>query len=176
VSDGRRGAASGGLRQDGTGMLARRRFRRPPLLTGGAVVLAAAALAAGCSGPAPPDLFLVQRTGTIPGAKLTLRINDDGGAFCNGAGRKEMTSAQLITAREIRRMLDGDEHDEENKIGLAAKHINLPPGTITSFSYRVRSEKGTVAFSDTSAHQPQAFYRLAQLTHEIAQGICHLPR
>jgi hypothetical protein len=175
MSDGRRGAAAGRLRQDGTGMP---RCRRPrlPLPIACMALLAAVALAAGCSGPAPPDLFLVQRTGTIPGAKLTLRINDDGGAFCNGGARREITSAQLITAREIRRALDGDEHDEENQIGLAAKHINLPPGPITSFSYRVRSEKGTVAFSDTSAHQPHAFYRLAQLTREIARGSCKLPR
>lgn len=138
-------------------------------------LLVAAALGA-CSGPEPPDLFLVQRTGTIAGARLTLRINDDGGAFCNGGKRKEMTSAQLITAREIRRELDGDKNDDENKIGLAAKHINLPPGSITSLSFRVRSEKGTVAFSDTSAHQPQTFYRLAQLTRDVARGPCGLAR
>ena len=60
-----------------------------------AVALAAVA-AAGCSGPRPADLFLVQRTGSIPGARLTLRLSDDGGAYCNGGPRKELTSAQLI--------------------------------------------------------------------------------
>jgi hypothetical protein len=139
------------------------------------VLLAAAALGA-CNGSLPADLFLVQRTGSIEGARLTLRISDDGGAYCNGGDRQEITSAQLITAREIRRELDGDEHDEEHKIGLAAKHINLPPGDITTLSYRVRSEKGTVVFSDTSAHQPQAFYRLAQLTRDVARGACRLAR
>ncbi len=142
------------------------------------VLLAAVAAAtlAGCSGPAPVDLFLVQRTGSIAGARLTLRVSDDGGAYCNGGKRREITSAQLITAREIRRELDGDKNDDENKIGLAAKHINLPPGDITTLSYRVRSEKGTVVFSDTSAHQPQTFYRLAQLTRGVARGACGLPR
>jgi hypothetical protein len=138
-------------------------------------VLLAAALAA-CNGALPADLFLVQRTGSIAGARLTLRISDDGGAYCNGGKRKEITSAQLITAREIRRELDGDKNDEEQKVGLAAKHINLPPGDITTLSYRVRSEKGTVAFSDTSAGQPQTFYRLAQLTRDVARGACGLPR
>jgi hypothetical protein len=137
---------------------------------------ATVAALAGCSGPLPVDLFLVQRTGSIAGARLTLRISDDGGAFCNGGKRKEITSAQLITARELRRELDGDKNDEENKIGLAAKHINLPPGAITTLSYRVRSEEGTVVFSDTSAHQPQTFYRLAQLTRDVARGACGLPR
>jgi hypothetical protein len=135
-----------------------------------------AATLAGCSGPAPVDLFLVQRTGSIAGARLTLRISDDGGAYCNGGKRREITSAQLITAREIRRELDGDKNDDENKIGLAAKHINLPPGDITTLSYRVRSEMGTVVFSDTSAHQPQTFYRLALLTRDVARGACGLPR
>jgi hypothetical protein len=138
------------------------------------VALACAALAlAACQGPTPADLFLVQRTGTVPGAKLTLRLTDDGGAYCNEGKRQELTSAQLITARELRRELDG-EKDED--VGLAEKHIDLPPGAVTTMRYRVRSENGTVAFSDTSAHQPQAFYRLAQLTREVAQGDCHLPR
>lgn len=144
------------------------------------LTVAAAVTAAGCNGSVPADLFVVQRTGSIPGARLTLRVSDDGGAFCNGGGdRKDITSAQLITAREIRRELDGDEKDDdhpEHKIGLASKHINLPPGAITTLSYRVRSEKGTVAFSDTSARQPQTFYRLAKLTRDVARGACGLPR
>ncbi|HEX5927699.1 MAG TPA: hypothetical protein VFY45_28040, partial [Baekduia sp.] len=98
------------------------------------LVVAAVVTSAGCSGALPADLFLVQRTGSIPGARLTLRISDDGGAYCNGGERKEITSAQLITAREIRRELDGDKNDEEKKVGLAAKHINLPPGAITTLS------------------------------------------
>jgi hypothetical protein len=133
----------------------------------------ASVLAAGCSGPRPADLFLVERTGSIPGAKLTLRLTDDGGAYCNEGKRVEVTSAQLITAREIRRELDGQKDED---VGLAEKHIRLKPGRVTSLSFRVRSEGGTVAFSDTSAHQPQAFYRLAQLTREVAQQQCHLAR
>ncbi|HWI75318.1 MAG TPA: hypothetical protein VNT55_25380 [Baekduia sp.] len=138
-----------------------------------AAVVVTAAAAAGCNGPTPADIFLVQRTGTIPGAKATLRFIDDGHVSCNGGPAKEITSAQLITAREIRRELDGQKDED---VGLAEKHINLPPGRVTTLSYRVRSEKGTVAFSDTSAHQPQAFYRLAQLTREVAKGSCGLPR
>ena len=141
--------------------------------------IVATATAVGCNGSTPADLFVVQRSGSIPGARLALRISDDGGAFCNGGGRKEITSSQLITAREIRRELDGDPKDDdhpEHQVGLASKHINLPPGAISTLSYRVRSEKGTVAFSDTSARQPQAFYRLAKLTRDVARGACGLPR
>jgi hypothetical protein len=137
-----------------------------------AAVLATLALAA-CNGPTPADLFVVSRTGTIPGAKLTLRFIDDGGVSCNGGPRKDITSDQLIEAREIRRELDG-EKDED--VGLAEKHLDLPPGRVTTLSYRVRSENGTVAFSDTSAHQPQAFYRIGKLTRDVAQQSCGLAR
>jgi hypothetical protein len=137
------------------------------------VALVVAAVLAGCGGGPPGDIFVVQRTGSIPGAKLKLLFIDDGGVSCNGGPRKDITSAQLIDAREIRRELNGkdDEHP-----GLTAKKLDLPPGSISTLSYRVRSEKGTVAFSDTSAHQPQTFYRIALLTRQVAQGACRLPR
>jgi hypothetical protein len=152
----------------------RPRPRRPAaVLATTATVLAALVLAA-CGGGGPPaDLFVVSRTGTIPGAKLTLRLIDDGGVSCNGGPRHDITSSQLITARELRRELNGE---KEEDTGLAEKHLDLPPGHITSLSYRVRSENGTVAFSDTSAHQPQAFYRIAKLTRDVAQGSCGLAR
>lgn len=144
----------------------------PPLAA--ALAIAAATLAA-CGGGPPADVFLVTRSGTIPGAKLTLRVIDDGGASCNGGPRHDITSEQLIEARELRRELDGDAHDKTVK-GLAEQHISLPPGAVTTLSYRVRSEKGTVAFSDTSARQPQAFYRIAKLTRDVARRSCGLAR
>ncbi|WCB92684.1 hypothetical protein DSM104299_01382 [Baekduia alba] len=146
--------------------------RRAPVLTA-ATVLAAAVVAAGCDGPTPADLFLVQRDGDVPGAKLTLRLTDDGGAYCNETKRYELTSAQLITAREIRGELDGRKDED---VGLAEKHITLKPGSISTYNYKVRSENGSVAFADTSPHQPQTFYRLAQLTREVATQNCHLAR
>lgn len=147
----------------------------PPLTV---ALLGVALAAAGCGGASPGDLFVVSRTGTVPGAKLKLLLIDDGGVSCNGGPRHDITSEQLIQARELRRELDGDDHakDKAAQEGLAARHISLPPGSITSYSYRVRSEKGTVAFSDTSAHQPQTFYKLAQLTRDIARGACGLAR
>ena len=140
-----------------------------------AVLLAVAAVAsAGCNGPRPADLFVVQRSGSIPGAKLSLRVIDDGHVSCNRGAPKPISSAQLIDARELRRELDGDQSKEQ--VGLAERHLDLKPGAISTLSYRVRSEQGTVAFSDTSPRQPQAFYRLAKLTRDLAQGPCGLPR
>jgi hypothetical protein len=155
------------MRQDARSMP--RRARAVPI-----ALAALAALAAGCSGPTPADLFLVQRAGSVPGAKLTLRLTDDGGAYCNEGKRQELTSKQLITAREIRRELDGE---EDKKVGLAEKHVTLKPSSsISTYNYKVRSENGTVSFYDTSANQPQTFYRLAQLTREVATQDCRLAR
>ncbi len=147
----------------------------PRRLAPAAAALVAAATLAACGGGPPGDLFVVTRSGTIPGAKLTLLFIDDGGVSCNGGPRRDITSEQLIAARELRRELDGDDHDKKAR-ALAKEHLSLPPGRITTLSYRVRSEEGTVAFSDTSAHQPQTFYRLAQLTRDVAKGACGLAR
>jgi hypothetical protein len=147
--------------------------RRAVSLAALAATVTGAIAATGCNGPIPADLFLVQRAGSVPGAKLTLRLTDDGGAYCNAQKRRELSSAQLITALAIRGDLDG-RRDED--VGLAEKHINLKPGSISTYNYKVRSENGSVSFADTSPHQPQTFYKLAQLTREVATQVCHLPR
>jgi hypothetical protein len=169
------GALGAGVGQDGERMTPRARpaaLARPVLVALGA--LGALVALAGCSGARPADLFLVERTGSIPGARLTMRIADDGAAYCNRDTRRhDITSAQLIDARELRAELDGRKDED---VGLAEKGIRLKPGAITTLSYRVRSEGGTVAFSDTSPRQPQAFYRLAKLTRDIAREACGLPR
>jgi hypothetical protein len=40
----------------------------------------------------------------------------------------------------------------------------------------VRTEEGTVAWSDDSARQPPVLFKLAKLTRDVAKGPCHLPR
>lgn len=139
-----------------------------------AVVACTVSAAAGCGGGPPADLFVVQRTGSIPGARLTLRLTDDGGAYCDRAKRRELTSAQLIEARELRRELNGDERDDEQ--GPADHHVRLAPGPGSILRYRVITEDGAVGFSDTSPQQPEAFFRLAKLTRDVARGSCGLPR
>ena len=84
-----RDAVDRGVRPSPSGDATGCALHAPPRLPLAVLVVTAAALAAGCNGPIPADLFLVQRTGSIPGAKLTLRLTDDGGAYCNetSAGR-----------------------------------------------------------------------------------------
>lgn len=126
--------------------------------------LAALALA-GCGGIKAHDLFLVQRSGSVPGAQLTLLVNDEGGVRCNGGPQRKLGDAQLIEARAI----------QEDLRGPAAKHLTLPPGPRPVFSYRVRDEDGSVSFSDDSSGQPAVFHRLVLLVLRTAQRVCGLP-
>ena len=75
---------------------------------------------------------------------------------------------------EADRLSAGNDNDQK---ALAKRHLNLPPAAgITSYQYKVRSQQGEVAFADTSKGQPETFYKLAQLTREIAIRNCKLPR
>jgi len=136
---------------------------RPARSLGGG--LAAALLLGGCGGIKAPDLFLVQRTGTVPGARLTLLVNEEGGVRCNGGRTLKLGDAQLVEARGI----------QEDLRDPASKHISLPPGPRSVFSYRAREESGSVSFSDDSSRQPAVFRRLALFVLRTAQRVCHLP-
>jgi hypothetical protein len=127
---------------------------------------ALAALAMAACGSEARDLFLVTRTGDVPGGRLTLRITDDGRASCNGRPLVDITSAQLITARETERDLEDP----------AKAQLRLAPGPQSVLSYRVRTEDGGVAWSDDSARQPPVLFKLAKLTRDVAKGPCHLAR
>ena len=131
-----------------------------------AALAALGALAMGACGSEAHDLFLVTRGGDVPGARLTLRITDDGRASCNGRPLVDITSAQLITARETERDL-GDP---------TTAHLRLAPGAQSVFSYRVRTEEGSAAWSDDSRRQPPVLFKLAKLTRDVAKGPCHLAR
>jgi hypothetical protein len=134
-----------------------------------AFTVAAAALS-GCGGITAPDLFIVQRSGSGPHAKLTLLVNEEGGVSCNGAstlaGRKlKLSDPQLVQARAI----------QEDLSEPASKHLSLAPRTKSVLSYRVRDEAGSVSFSDNSAAQPPVFRRLALFVLQTAQSVCQLP-
>lgn len=133
-----------------------------------ALALAAAVLTTGCAGGIqPPDIFIVQRSGSVPGARLTLLVNEEGGVQCNGGPMLKLSDPALVQARAIQEELHEDE--------LAAKHTSLParPGSV--MSYYLRDENGSVRFADNSAPEPKAFRNLALFVLQTAQQICHLP-
>jgi hypothetical protein len=134
-------------------------------LAGALPLLALASLAAGCGGIKAPDLFVVQRSGTVAGAGLTLLVNEEGGVHCNGRMAPKLSDPQLIEARTI----------EEDMRDPASKHLHLAPGPAPVFSYSVRQEAGSVSFSDDSPGQPKVFRRLALFVLQSARRECHLP-
>jgi hypothetical protein len=132
--------------------------------------LAVAAALSGCGGITAPDLFIIQRSGSDPSAKLTLLVNEEGGVSCNGvsmlAGRKlKLSDPQLVQARAI----------QEDLSEPASKHVSSAPRPGSVLSYRVRDEAGSLSFSDNSAGQPPVFRRLALFVLQTAQRVCHLP-
>ena len=143
--------------------LARAREHSPWRALGAGLV--AAGSLAGCGGIKAPDLFIVQRTGTVPGARLTLLVNEEGGVRCNGARALKLSDPMLIEARGI----------QEHMRDPASKHISLPPGPRPVLSYRVRQESGSVSFSDDSSGQSRVFRRLALFVLQTSQRLCHLP-
>lgn len=132
-------------------------------------LLAVAALAA-CGGITAPDLFIVQRSGSGPGAKLTLLVNEEGGVSCNGVSARnghklKLSDAALVEARAI----------QEDLKEPASAHLSLAPAANSVLSYSVRDEDGTVHFSDNSPRQPKVLRRLALLVLQTAQRVCDLP-
>jgi len=131
-------------------------------------VLTVGVLVAGCAGGIQStDIFIVQRTGSVPGAHLTLLINEEGGVQCNGGPMLKLSDPALVQARAIQEELHEDE--------LAARHTVLPPQPGSVLSYYLRDEDGSVRFADNSAREPKVFRNLALLVLQTAQQICHLP-
>lgn len=131
---------------------------------GALAVAAGAFLVAGCGTPGH-DLMVVQRSGSLPGARLSMRVIDDGFVICDGQ-RYDLTSAQVIAAREVERDLEP----------VARSGLRLPPRPGSTMRYRIRTKDGTVAFADTSGGQPAVFFRAALLVRRLARGACRLPR
>jgi hypothetical protein len=136
-----------------------------------AVAFAAAALLAGCGESVVlPDLFVVQRSGAVPGARLTVLVNEGGSVQCyqDPAHRgpvRQLSDSQLELARGISEELQGP----------STKHLSLPPRPGSVFGYYVRDAEGTVRFADNSMGQPSVLRHLAFFVLEVAQKVCHLP-
>jgi hypothetical protein len=129
-------------------------------------LLALCALApalAGC-GAASPDLFLLTRAGSAPGAHLTLLVNDGATVRCNGAAPRPLSAKQLLAARDVTSSIQKD----------AQKTLDLPapPGSLLRF--HVRSQAGTVTFSDLDAARRPELAKVVAFTQDVAHTVCHL--
>ena len=115
----------------------------------------------GCGGPTA-DLFVVERTGEVPGANLRMLVSD-GGVSCNGGPRAEISSDQLLEGRAIATDL------------AEIEQADIPPRDPVIFGFEVRSESGTLRFADVNS-RPEALPRLARLVRDLARNVCGLPR
>lgn len=125
-----------------------------------------AAVLAGCGTGQAADLFVVERSGSIPGAKLTLQVIDDGHVRCNGGERRAITGDDLLDARQIERDLARP----------AEEKVALPPGPRSVLTYRVRLQAGIVRFSDSSRGQGPELLAVQGFTRTIAKRVCRLAR
>jgi hypothetical protein len=131
-----------------------------------ATATAAALVLAGCGGgEVQEDLFLVVRTGTVPGAHLSMLVNDAGLVTCNGK-QHELPSKRLLDARQLQR--DVMPYAQRNL------HLVAQPGSV--FAYSMRDQDGTIAFSDNSRGLPPKLAGLPLFVLEVARQVCHLPR
>ena len=136
--------------------------RRSGLAAAGAGL--AALVTAACGTPSP-DLFVVERDGTVAGARLSLLVSDQT-ARCNDGPSERLTSAQIIEARDIRRDLllvqTGD---------VAVP--KAPPAQI--FRFAVQTEEGTLRYPDTQ-QRPAILPRLSRFVRRVAIDTCGLRR
>ena len=128
------------------------------------LAVAAAALATACGTPSA-DLFVVERSGELPDAKLDLVVGDGGAVECNGAER-DITSAQLLDARNL----------ADDLAPLLDRGVTLPPGKESLLRFKVIGEPGTVEFWDSSPRLPTEFARVIAFTREVAKQACGLER
>ncbi|MGH2854917.1 MAG: hypothetical protein ACRDLF_12090 [Solirubrobacteraceae bacterium] len=142
-------------------------------LLAASVVAVLAALLAGCGASVElPDLFVVQRSGSVRGAPLTLVVNEGGSVRCGrgpvrptGRGAtRQLSDPQLVEARGLSEELQGP----------SAKHLTLPPRPGSVFRYYVRDAEGAVRFADNSAGQPSVLRHLAYFVLEVAEKVCGL--
>ena len=128
------------------------------------LLLLVGAMLAACGTPSA-DLFVVERSGELPGAKLDLVVGDGGAVKCNGTER-DITSAQLLDARDL----------ADDLAPLLDRGVTLPPAAQSLLRFRVIGEQGTVEFSDSSRGLRPEFARVIAFTREIAKRSCGLPR
>jgi len=120
----------------------------------------------GC-GVQSPDLFAITRRGSLPRARATFVVTDDGYVKCAPKQKgRQIPDQMLLDARELKRQAATD----------AQSHRRFPPRPGSLLSYALRTQDGTVTWSGVSRPLPSRYFRLAFLTRQIAMGVCGLPR
>jgi len=127
-------------------------------------VLAIGLIVGACGTPSP-DLFVVERDGTVAGAKLDLLVSDQT-ARCNGGPVKDLTSDQILEARDILRVLVLEQTDDKPIPKARPAQI---------FSFAVQTAEGTLRYPDTQ-QRPPILPRLSRFVRRVAIDTCGLRR
>jgi hypothetical protein len=128
------------------------------------LLLACAAVLTACSGVASPDLFVVERSGTVAGAPLTMVVSEEGVVHCNRGPAHRLSDPAVIEARTIAEELQRP----------ASHHLSLPARAGSVYGYRVRDVNGSVSFADNSTGQPVVLEHLQLFTLQTAERVCRL--
>ena len=134
------------------------------------VRLAAAAVlvclvVAGC-GADYPDLLVLHRTGSLPAARLTLLVNDGGTVSCNGGVEHQLPPRLLLDARRVATDLMEEARDD----------LTLPAPRGSLLRFRLRTQDGTVTFSDVDAVRRPELAPVIVFARQVAQDVCGLAR
>ena len=126
-----------------------------------AAAAAAAALSSGCGTPSA-DLFVVERDGSLPDAKLTLRVGDGGTVRCDGGDEKPISSDDLLDARQLAEDLEP----------LLDRRLELRPLEGSLLRFRVTGGEGEVRFHDNSPSPPPELGQVIAFTRKMARTVC----
>ena len=130
-----------------------------------AAVVVLTSLAVAACGTPSPDLFVVKRDGTVPGARLELLVSDQT-ARCNDGPVENLSSGQIIEARDIKRDLLLVQTDD-------APIPQAPPAQF--FRFAVVTQEGTLRYPDTQ-QRPAVLPRLSRFVRRVAIDTCGLER
>jgi hypothetical protein len=129
------------------------------------LALVGAGALAGC-GADYPDLFVLYRSGSLPDARLTLLVNDGGTVSCNDGEPRQLPARRLLDARDIARELAEE----------ARADLTLPAPRGSLLRYRLRTQDGTVTFSDADAARRPELAPVIVFARAVAQDVCGLSR
>lgn len=136
------------------------------LVLGLAAALTVALGAAGCGGDYS-DLLLVERSGSLPGARLDLVINDGGTVVCaRGQERQPLPPRLLLDARDVVRALRPQMEER----------LAYPRSPRALLRFRAVTADGEIAFNDVDAARDLELGRLIELTRRTARDVCGLAR
>jgi hypothetical protein len=120
---------------------------------------------AGC-GADYPDLFLVQRTGVLPDARVDIVVNDGGTISCDRGPDERLAGRFLLDGRDIMRSLRED-------LEFGKVHPRAPNAQLR---FRLEAPDGTIDFSETDGVHDPDLARMVQLVRELSQQVCGLAR